>query len=157
MSAFGRDAGENARKAIQAFTDGLRHTDMQLQPNLYVALSAALADANAVLCLGTKDPTSRRDAEMALSAAFGVMNRYAHLTSDAFLHFALARASLAAGLAAQNGEDLEQALSSVNQILLSHGGRTRERMPAFARNTALTRSEERRVGKECRSRWSPYH
>ena len=24
-------------------------------------------------------------------------------------------------------------------------------------NTALIRSEERRVGKECRSRWSPYH
>ena len=24
-------------------------------------------------------------------------------------------------------------------------------------NTLLTRSEERRVGKECRSRWSPYH
>ena len=23
--------------------------------------------------------------------------------------------------------------------------------------TAVTRSEERRVGKECRSRWSPYH
>ena len=23
--------------------------------------------------------------------------------------------------------------------------------------TNLTRSEERRVGKECRSRWSPYH
>ena len=23
--------------------------------------------------------------------------------------------------------------------------------------TALRRSEERRVGKECRSRWSPYH
>src|SRR6202158_5897222 len=25
------------------------------------------------------------------------------------------------------------------------------------RKTAITRSEERRVGKECRSRWSPYH
>ena len=25
------------------------------------------------------------------------------------------------------------------------------------RETILTRSEERRVGKECRSRWSPYH
>ena len=25
------------------------------------------------------------------------------------------------------------------------------------RNATLTRSEERRVGKECRSRWSPYH
>ena len=24
-------------------------------------------------------------------------------------------------------------------------------------DTALARSEERRVGKECRSRWSPYH
>ena len=24
-------------------------------------------------------------------------------------------------------------------------------------NIMLTRSEERRVGKECRSRWSPYH
>ena len=23
--------------------------------------------------------------------------------------------------------------------------------------TAIVRSEERRVGKECRSRWSPYH
>src|SRR5947199_2291332 len=35
-------------------------------------------------------------------------------------------------------------------------------LPAFTwpRNvsvTRLTRSEERRVGKECRSRWSPYH
>ena len=27
----------------------------------------------------------------------------------------------------------------------------------FANPTTLTRSEERRVGKECRSRWSPYH
>ena len=27
----------------------------------------------------------------------------------------------------------------------------------FAGFISLTRSEERRVGKECRSRWSPYH
>ena len=27
----------------------------------------------------------------------------------------------------------------------------------FIANEQLTRSEERRVGKECRSRWSPYH
>ena len=27
----------------------------------------------------------------------------------------------------------------------------------FAVGVAGTRSEERRVGKECRSRWSPYH
>ena len=27
----------------------------------------------------------------------------------------------------------------------------------FRNDPELTRSEERRVGKECRSRWSPYH
>ena len=27
----------------------------------------------------------------------------------------------------------------------------------YGRGEALARSEERRVGKECRSRWSPYH
>ena len=27
----------------------------------------------------------------------------------------------------------------------------------FSGSEALARSEERRVGKECRSRWSPYH
>src|SRR5258708_32373213 len=27
----------------------------------------------------------------------------------------------------------------------------------FGRNGRTVRSEERRVGKECRSRWSPYH
>ena len=30
-------------------------------------------------------------------------------------------------------------------------------IPAHLRLLILTRSEERRVGKECRSRWSPYH
>ena len=30
-------------------------------------------------------------------------------------------------------------------------------IPHNERNLLLLRSEERRVGKECRSRWSPYH
>ena len=29
--------------------------------------------------------------------------------------------------------------------------------PAFGLDAVWIRSEERRVGKECRSRWSPYH
>ena len=29
--------------------------------------------------------------------------------------------------------------------------------PGMRASISLTRSEERRVGKECRSRWSPYH
>src|SRR2546428_7687165 len=30
-------------------------------------------------------------------------------------------------------------------------------LSTFSVGSALARSEERRVGKECRSRWSPYH
>src|SRR2546428_5018559 len=30
-------------------------------------------------------------------------------------------------------------------------------LPGLSINKVGTRSEERRVGKECRSRWSPYH
>src|SRR5258707_7740647 len=30
-------------------------------------------------------------------------------------------------------------------------------LPSASTRTGKTRSEERRVGKECRSRWSPYH
>ena len=32
-----------------------------------------------------------------------------------------------------------------------------ERLMPSVVNISTTRSEERRVGKECRSRWSPYH
>src|SRR2546429_2147317 len=39
-----------------------------------------------------------------------------------------------------------------------HAPQLRERGPARVEPLLLrTRSEERRVGKECRSRWSPYH
>src|SRR2546429_7393921 len=30
-------------------------------------------------------------------------------------------------------------------------------VPPYCAHRAVRRSEERRVGKECRSRWSPYH
>ena len=33
----------------------------------------------------------------------------------------------------------------------------RQQPPCWARYRCSSRSEERRVGKECRSRWSPYH
>ena len=41
--------------------------------------------------------------------------------------------------------------------LLAHWGRAEEILEHRAEAAALLRSEERRVGKECRSRWSPYH
>src|SRR2546430_1202673 len=36
-------------------------------------------------------------------------------------------------------------------------GGTGRKQIALEQNLLLRRSEERRVGKECRSRWSPYH
>ena len=41
--------------------------------------------------------------------------------------------------------------------LSSPDGRALAARLGLALENTLTRSEERRVGKECRSRWSPYH
>src|SRR3989449_9705935 len=41
------------------------------------------------------------------------------------------------------------------RVLIAQAGD--ERLVATTRELQLQRSEERRVGKECRSRWSPYH
>ena len=38
-----------------------------------------------------------------------------------------------------------------------YGSRSPETILQYARQDVAFRSEERRVGKECRSRWSPYH
>ena len=51
---------------------------------------------------------------------------------------------------------------STDQIIIitSYGRRYIVRTPdgkTYEASTRLLRSEERRVGKECRSRWSPYH
>src|SRR2546425_9860680 len=40
---------------------------------------------------------------------------------------------------------------SARDLEAAHG------LPAGSLHATLYRSEERRVGKECRSRWSPYH
>ena len=37
------------------------------------------------------------------------------------------------------------------------GGVSGNKITAIAGESSTGRSEERRVGKECRSRWSPYH
>ena len=44
------------------------------------------------------------------------------------------------------------------QILLQKRSQNKDSFPGkFDTSSAGHRSEERRVGKECRSRWSPYH
>ena len=57
-------------------------------------------------------------------------------------------------------EGLEKVTATVEErgdrlrVLLDTDGRTSHAYRVIA---TPTRSEERRVGKECRSRWSPYH
>ena len=51
--------------------------------------------------------------------------------------------------------------ASVSLALVVRGDRQRRRThqqrSRLVRDAVVGRSEERRVGKECRSRWSPYH
>ena len=55
-------------------------------------------------------------------------------------------------------QQVEAALQEAPQWVESAAlGRSRRLNDAAGRYIETTRSEERRVGKECRSRWSPYH
>src|SRR2546426_8470451 len=58
--------------------------------------------------------------------------------------------SLGAGFEMDVARARAQRLQDQDVDELDHGRLVRER-------TQVVRSEERRVGKECRSRWSPYH
>src|SRR2546430_11675922 len=48
-------------------------------------------------------------------------------------------------------------LRRLNTRLRLNDPTRRRRPPAWSVHLSPNRSEERRVGKECRSRWSPYH
>src|SRR3712207_9078022 len=61
---------------------------------------------------------------------------------------------LAAGEGTENMRTIAQAVQEGASAFLTRQFRT---LVVFAALAFLLRSEERRVGKECRSRWSPYH
>ena len=57
-------------------------------------------------------------------------------------------------------ENLTERLNSIFAGLTRRGKLSEDDVNAAMREVRIaltTRSEERRVGKECRSRWSPYH
>ena len=68
------------------------------------------------------------------------------------LLFTLLAALLAAGFSAA-AATFFSAQAEFNDFLDAHLRETAESLADSVRS----RSEERRVGKECRSRWSPYH
>ena len=53
-----------------------------------------------------------------------------------------------------NLEKSSQAFAQAKEVM---PGGVNSPVRSFARVKCDPRSEERRVGKECRSRWSPYH
>src|SRR2546430_13769584 len=65
----------------------------------------------------------------------------------------------------ERGERADDGAERVHQALETEGAavgvgwnvRGQKRFPRRGAHAAAKRSEERRVGKECRSRWSPYH
>ena len=60
-----------------------------------------------------------------------------------------------AGQRLKSSEAVE--LFSTKDILLLGNVASRLTRKKLKKDKTVTRSEERRVGKECRSRWSPYH
>src|SRR2546426_11971890 len=86
-----------------------------------------------------------------------------HHRAQMFVGAALARAGLKDSashvlVAARGGRDVdpEQELLSLEAFARTLLGERDQAIDLLKRYVAA-RSEERRVGKECRSRWSPYH
>ena len=52
---------------------------------------------------------------------------------------------------------LQAAYGAVDLLVVGRFGTTEGLSAVSTGSQVLNRSEERRVGKECRSRWSPYH
>ena len=48
-------------------------------------------------------------------------------------------------------------IATIIAFIIEQIFRSQDKAPEILRSMAVRRSEERRVGKECRSRWSPYH
>src|SRR3712207_1766804 len=84
----------------------------------------------------------------------------AHETAsrESVMHFELDRRLSPEELVALE-DGVREVLGTVRRLVAAYpvlAGRV-ERMTEFARAGGARRSEERRVGQECRSRWSPYH
>ena len=124
--------------------------------NMFVALLCNRArDLTRVLCCATNQPRSRKDRILAASRS-ALKNTNVVLPSGR-----ISFAKIHEPLEVPNLLDLQ--INSYNWLIGNEAWQADvEKRLAAGRTDVNTRSgddrsEERRVGKECRSRWSPYH
>ena len=102
----------------------------------------------------SRDPSTSLDALPALST-----ESFSAATSRRFNnHLTTAVNTMMSGWVGSFQRDLQAAVGNgdLHAVQLALMGARRRLLPQL-QLCQLTRSEERRVGKECRSRWSPYH
>src|SRR3712207_6079151 len=85
--------------------------------------------------------------------------KYPHAAKDDLGRLRVAAAIGATGDFRERADELVRARADCLVVDTAHGHSSRvvEAVREIKRRHPDTRSEERRVGKECRSRWSPYH
>ena len=64
---------------------------------------------------------------------------------------------IVAELSEQEAEELNEDSNIIIEEDLKVKANVKAKPWTISKNKGIDRSEERRVGKECRSRWSPYH
>src|SRR3712207_715924 len=110
----------------------------------------------------TLDPTVRRTRtddgrEYTLTDTVGFVRHLPHQLVDAFRSTLeeVVDADLVLHVVDASAPDAMDQVTAVRGVLYEIGARDHPELLAL--NKVDVRSEERRVGKECRSRWSPYH
>ena len=127
-------------------TAGLPRFDAIRPQDISAALDVLLADANAALAQATSDAVPA-DYD-ALSAVLDVATERLSRAWSAVSHLN----------AVADSPELRSAYTDNMPRVVDFYTRVGADERLFAKYKAvLARSEERRVGKECRSRWSPYH
>ena len=163
-AVYGAADPSERREAHHALADA---TDQQLDPDRrawHRGQAASMPDEDVAAEL--ERSAGRAQARGGLAAVAAFLERAATLTPESTRR---AQRLLAAAAARRDAGDLEAALGLLegiehgvlDELSRARGDLLQAQIALEQRRGAdagrLFRSEERRVGKECRSRWSPYH